>query len=226
MEIALKFFTEYFDYSDLAEHFSRFADNEVLVSSGDACFYSSPYEEERALVERSVSLRRAEFFSGRYYAREALRQAGCVSGPILRGEKGNPLWPRGVVGSITHDLQKVIAVVARDSGIGGIGIDLIMAPSSIESHLQPFIARDLELHALKSFSSSITPLALAFGLKEAVVKAVSPNIDRYLDLLDIYLSFEDGSLIARLPQFEVVLQCAIFKLKEGFVSFAVMKNYQ
>ena len=58
-------------------------------------------EEELALGD-AVEKRRREFMTGRACAREALAGLGFPDSPVGSGTKGEPLWPPGVVGSITH----------------------------------------------------------------------------------------------------------------------------
>jgi len=58
-----------------------------------------PLRDEEPLIARSVAKRRNEFITVRYCARLALGQLGVAAGPILKGEKGEPCWPDGVVGS-------------------------------------------------------------------------------------------------------------------------------
>ncbi|WP_374216235.1 4'-phosphopantetheinyl transferase, partial [Frankia sp. R82] len=57
---------------------------------------------EHEYVARAVPSRRAEFVTGRACARLALARLGVAPRPILRGPRGEPTWPRGIVGSITH----------------------------------------------------------------------------------------------------------------------------
>ena len=60
------------------------------------------YPGEAELVARAVDKRRREFCTVRHCARQALRQLGLPPAPVLRGERGEPRWPAGVVGSMTH----------------------------------------------------------------------------------------------------------------------------
>ena len=62
----------------------------------------APLPEEEPLIARSVAKRRNEFITVRYCARLALGELGVPPVPILKGEKGEPCWPDGVVGSLTH----------------------------------------------------------------------------------------------------------------------------
>ncbi len=62
----------------------------------------APLPEEEPLIARSVAKRRNEFVTVRYCARQALVDLGLQPVPILKGDKGEPCWPDGVVGSLTH----------------------------------------------------------------------------------------------------------------------------
>lgn len=61
-----------------------------------------PLPEEEPLIAKSVAKRRNEFITVRYCARQALSVLGIPEVPILKGDKGQPLWPDGIVGSMTH----------------------------------------------------------------------------------------------------------------------------
>src|SRR5260370_38715827 len=60
------------------------------------------FPEEAAVVEHAVDKRRREFTTGRVCARRALLNLGRPAAPLLPGAHGEPQWPAGVVGSITH----------------------------------------------------------------------------------------------------------------------------
>ncbi|HTQ34349.1 MAG TPA: hypothetical protein VMI30_09280 [Stellaceae bacterium] len=81
------------------------------------------FPEEAALVEGAVAPRLAEFVTTRHCARLALRRFDIADSPILRGPKREPLWPAGIVGSLTHCADYRAAAVARLSDILSIGID-------------------------------------------------------------------------------------------------------
>jgi 4'-phosphopantetheinyl transferase EntD len=81
------------------------------------------FPQEEALVARAVEKRRREFTTARACARAALLDLGLSPQPILSGERGAPLWPAGVVGSITHCDGYRACVVAHDAVWASIGID-------------------------------------------------------------------------------------------------------
>ena len=83
----------------------------------------TPMAEEEPLIERSVAKRRNEFITVRHCARIALGELGFPPVPILKGEKGEPCWPDGVVGSITHTAGYRGAVVGRAGAVRSLGVD-------------------------------------------------------------------------------------------------------
>src|SRR6201994_2037467 len=83
----------------------------------------SPMPEEEPLIERSVAKRRNEFSTVLYCARIALGELGFPPVPILKGDKGEPCWPDGVVGSLTHCEGFRGAVVGRRAEVRSVGID-------------------------------------------------------------------------------------------------------
>jgi 4'-phosphopantetheinyl transferase EntD len=60
------------------------------------------FPEEAMQLDGAVDSRLREFATGRSCARQALAGLGLAPAPILRGAKREPLWPAGIVGSITH----------------------------------------------------------------------------------------------------------------------------
>jgi 4'-phosphopantetheinyl transferase EntD len=80
--------------------------------------------EEEALASRAASAtRRAEFAAVRHCARTCLTRLGHGAVPILPGPSGEPLWPAGTRGSMTHCQGYAAAAVAPASLAHSIGID-------------------------------------------------------------------------------------------------------
>src|ERR1700751_317644 len=82
-----------------------------------------PLPEEEPLIARSVSKRRNEFVTVRHCARVALGELGIPPAPILKGDKGEPCWPDGVVGSLTHCTGYRGAVGGGAAAVRSGGID-------------------------------------------------------------------------------------------------------
>lgn len=79
--------------------------------------------EEEALVARAAPKRRRDFALGRACAHQALTALGHDDVVIGRNAGGVPLWPGGVVGSITHTCGYAAALVADARDFSGVGLD-------------------------------------------------------------------------------------------------------
>ncbi|QFS84590.1 4'-phosphopantetheinyl transferase Npt [Roseivivax sp. THAF40] len=79
---------------------------------------------EEAAVSRAVAGRRAEFAAGRQAARQALKALGYAPVAIPMAEDRAPVWPQGIVGSLSHCPAACIAVVAEAARIASLGVDI------------------------------------------------------------------------------------------------------
>ena len=75
-------------------------------------------------LARAVPKRRAEYLAGRYLARELLAPLGFADFTLLRGEDRAPQWPQGIAGAISHNADTALCAVHRESGLGGVGLDV------------------------------------------------------------------------------------------------------
>jgi 4'-phosphopantetheinyl transferase EntD len=99
-----------------------FPEGVVVVVATDPLAREPLHPDEAALAVRMGEARRREFALGRACARHALVRLG-VPGPVLRGPDRAPVWPQGVVGSLTHCDLLCAAAVARSGDIVAIGLD-------------------------------------------------------------------------------------------------------
>lgn len=147
------------------------------------------FAEEETAIARAVEKRRAEFATGRACARRALERLGLRAEPIPTGERGEPLWPAGVVGSITHCDGYRACAVAHAGDLVTIGVDAeLHAP--LPQGLIGDIARPEELPRLGELSRTEPGIhwdRLLFSAKESVYKAWFP-------LAEAWLGFEDATL--------------------------------
>jgi 4'-phosphopantetheinyl transferase EntD len=147
--------------------------------------------EERALVATAVEKRRHEFAAGRNCARRALARLGWPHFPVLSGPNREPLWPPGVLGSITHCHGYCAAVAApldELEGILAIGIDAeLNAP--LPRGTVDLVCRPSELRRLDKLRGVSIP-ALLFSAKESVYKAWFPVAGRWLGYQDAEIGFD------------------------------------
>lgn len=168
-----------------------------VAESRDLLASSAEYPQEAAAVVRAAPQRRDEFGTGRELARRALADLGLPAAPIPRGERGAPLWPDAVVGSIAHTEGYAVAAVAHAAALASLGIDVqpvvLLPPEAVMVVTSP-----AELERLTRAAGDLAAL-LAFVAKEAVFKAWWPLTGRELDFDDVALwADESGLLIAEL----------------------------
>ncbi len=152
------------------------------------------FAAEEALVARAVEKRRHEFAGGRDCAHRALAALGAEPGPILAGEKGEPQWPAGVVGAITHTAGYRGAAVARDAELAAVAIDA-ETHAPLPDGLLPDVARPEERARLAELSRAEPGVhwdRLLFSAKESVYKAWFPLAGRWLGFEDASLELDPG----------------------------------
>lgn len=144
---------------------------------------------EETLISKAVEKRRREFTTARHCARMALGELGIDPVPILRGERGMPLWPRQVVGSMTHCDGYRAAVVAYSMQVRSLGIDAephaalpdgVLDHTSVQAERDVLATRDDDLHWDR----------LLFSAKEATYKAWFPLTQRWLGFEDAHITFD------------------------------------
>ncbi|MEV0775332.1 4'-phosphopantetheinyl transferase superfamily protein [Streptomyces sp. NPDC050428] len=148
--------------------------------------------EEEPIVKSAVAKRRGEFTTARHCARQALTRLGAPAGAILTGERGAPLWPEGVVGSITHCEGYRAAVVARPAHITSIGVDAEPALPLPSGVLEAVALADEQV-AVKELLESAPDVRwdrLLFSAKESVYKAWYPLTRRFLEFEEARLVFD------------------------------------
>lgn len=168
------------------------ADVVSVETYGDA---DDLFPEEAALVARAVEKRRREFASARWCAHKALAELGCAAGPILAGAKHEPLWPEGVIGSLTHCDGYRAAAVARAGRLAAVGIDA-EPHSTLPDGVLEVVARPEEIPALAELRSRHPAThwdKVMFSAKESVYKAWFPLARRWLDFQDATVRFEPAA---------------------------------
>ncbi|TFG96118.1 MAG: 4'-phosphopantetheinyl transferase superfamily protein, partial [Myxococcales bacterium] len=117
---------------------------------------------------------------GRHCAREALRALGEDPVAVPRREDRQPLWPPGIVGSISHASGYCAAVVARASTCLGLGFD-VEEWGRMRPELWRRIATPPEIEWLRAQTGKAERWAtLLFSAKEAFYKAQYPRSAAFL----------------------------------------------
>lgn len=149
----------------------------------------APLPEEEPLIAKSVAKRRNEFITVRYCARQALVDLGMEPVPILKGDKGEPCWPDGVVGSLTHCEGFRGAAIGLRAQVRSLGIDA--EPHDVlPNGVLDAISLPIERHELGAMPGGVHWDRVLFCAKEATYKAWYPLTHRWLGFEDAHITFD------------------------------------
>lgn len=193
------------------------------------------FPEEEELVARSVPKRRNDFTTARACARRAMRPLGLEPVAVLHGRRGMPLWPDGIVGSLTHCDGYRAAALARAADVLSLGIDA-EPHAPLPEGVGELVVRPSE-RARFTTAAGIHWDRLVFSAKESVFKTWYPLTLTELDFDEADLTFhregEDrpgdgaagGTFTARLlrtdPAVPPVLD-GTWRVEDGIVATAVL----
>ncbi|WP_395305629.1 enterobactin synthase subunit EntD [Enterobacter sp. ECC-019] len=140
----------------------------------DADLFWLPHHAQLADAGRK---RKAEHLAGRIAAAHALPDR-TVPGI---GPSGEPLWPEGVSGSITHCGTQAMALAVRHpDALVGIDCEAIL-PDPEAREIQDGIVDAQEAICLKRSGYPFAlALTLAFSAKESLFKALYPRVKIYM----------------------------------------------
>lgn len=153
------------------------------------------HPQEEILVAKAGPKRRRDFALGRACARAALAALGQEDVVVGRSENGAPLWPAGVLGSITHTSGYAAALVAGAQHAGGLGIDAERV-GGVTQDLWPRLFDAAECDYLSDVGAGQQQVfaTLFFSAKEAVYKASGTQSG--LAFRAIHITPEEGGFTA------------------------------
>ncbi len=171
----------------------------VAVEAVDDIPGEPPFPGEEALIAGAAEGRRREFVTARRCARRALAGLGRPATAILSGPRREPLWPAGIVGSITHCPGYRAAAVARAADLAGLGIDAEPhgpLPDGVAEQVILAAERD-RLARLTAGHPGIHWDRVLFSAKESVYKVWYPLTGRWLGFEEAHLSFDPAASVFR-----------------------------
>ncbi|MFJ9637724.1 4'-phosphopantetheinyl transferase [Streptomyces sp. NPDC101178] len=196
------------------------------------------FPEEEELIARSVTKRRNDFATARACARRAMRPLGLEPVAVLHGKRGMPLWPDGIVGSITHCDGYRAAALARAADVLSLGVDA-EPHAPLPEGVGELVVRPSERERFAEKAGEAGGVhwdRLLFSAKESVFKTWYPLTLTELDFDEADLTFhrEDdlagggaagGTFTARLlrtdPAVPPVLD-GTWRVEDGIVATAVL----
>lgn len=173
-------------------------------------------------IRASVFERQLAYIAGRLSAEYGLAQLG-VHAPVGRGPDGVPLWPSGVLASITHTADLACAACSRHPLLKGLGIDSERHLGAAElAGILPIFASQAEQGLLRSQPAPDLAATVLFSAKEAAYKAIHHRIGRFIDFHELEmtrLNGQTGTLTLR-PAPNTDLHRHLAQLQASFVTDA------
>lgn len=150
------------------------------------------FPEEQAAVRRAVGKRQREFATARACAHAALERLDLPQHAVPVGPRGEPRWPPGVVGSITHCDGYRACAVGRLADVLTIGIDAEPCAPLPDGVLDDIAGPEEKrsLHELARTLPEVSWDRLLFSAKEAVYKAWFPLAQRWLGFDDALVTIQ------------------------------------
>jgi 4'-phosphopantetheinyl transferase EntD len=140
---------------------------------------------ERAHAATLSGVRHREFVTGRTAMHELFEDDVA----ILADDRGAPILPARLSGSISHKGARAAAIVAP-SEHGHVGIDL-------ERAIAPRMNIARRILTPREPQVSGVELTRVFAIKEAIYKAVDPIVRRFVGFQEVELL--DGRVVTQLP---------------------------
>lgn len=134
------------------------------------------YPEELMQTKQMGTKRMQAFATGRLLARSVLTDFGVQRWPLLADRESCPIWPSGLIGSVTHTGKLCAVAVGSVVAVTSIGIDAEQVPR-MHSKLWPSLFTAEEQAYLKTITSAAQQQAWAtcfFSAKEAFFKYQFP----------------------------------------------------
>jgi 4'-phosphopantetheinyl transferase EntD len=171
-----------------------------IISHGDEL---ALLPDEMASLSFPAIERRRASGAARRVARELMYSMGFASLPILKSTSGAPIWPAGVVGSMSHDDQIAVAAVGLRCDLDAVGID-IEPVAPLSQDMLELIATPRERRAI---ADNLLGAKILFAIKEAVYKASYLLDNEFLDFHDIEVDLADRFATTRAGHTVVLHWC-------------------
>jgi enterobactin synthetase component D len=152
------------------------------------------------VVGHAVLRRRSEYVAGRRCAARAL-EMHLTSGPLDLNIVGRrldrtPIWPHGIVGSITHTEGYAAAAVGGCDRVRSIGIDsevILVGEHALE--IGQTIGRETEIERITSIFQGYADsgMTVLFSAKESFFKCLFPLVYKHFSFLDVHLVDADAT---------------------------------
>lgn len=146
--------------------------------------------------EQASVARKREHVVGRRCAITALALLGVPGvSELATHPSGAAHWPSGYIGSISHCAEVAIALVARDSELAAIGVDVErIAYNSLARGIAGLVVSERERRLISGVTAELDrQTTLSWSAKEAAFKALSSRLVSPPELLELQVVDSDSS---------------------------------
>ncbi len=155
-------------------------------------------------LNSAVVKRRAEYLAGRALAQSGLLLMGRKPELITTGPNREPIWPNGIVGSITHSKGRCAVILSENTDLLiGIDVEDIASGSALDSIFHVTLQPD-ETNLIRAQEKLPKDMlaTLVFSAKETLYKALFPFVQRFFgfDYAELIELPEKNSLRLRLTK--------------------------
>ena len=162
--------------ASLADTARQLLPKSVGVATSDPRIQSGGVLPAEAVAMAAMTpKRRREFTAGRLAARGAMAEVGHFGHPVPMDADRAPIWPQGLVGSISHTTSSAIALAADNSNFRSLAVDL-----EPDAPLDPALFEEiLTEHEIRFLQTCRTEMRgrlarLFFSAKECAYKCQYP----------------------------------------------------
>ncbi|MCB9571084.1 MAG: 4'-phosphopantetheinyl transferase superfamily protein [Kofleriaceae bacterium] len=171
-------------------------------------------------------VRRRDWVAGAARARRSPGRRRCAW-PLLADDRGAPVLPAGVLGSVSHKAGLAVALATGDGAAAGwrVGVD-VEAVTGARVDISRRILTDAELAEVAGLDGEARAraVALRFSIKEAVYKAIDPFVRRYVGFREVAVWPGGGAVAAGVATVDsalpVVVEAAWIELGDLWICSA------
>lgn len=137
-----------------------------------------------ATVKCSTGKRRAEYFAGRYLAKQCLTEMGIQQFNVFSDSNRCPIWPEHLLGSISHSNDSAVCIVAKKKDYVAVGVDTEnwVVQANAAEELGNVVLDQRERWLVNTMSEGLDKyFTHIFSAKESIFKALYPAVGRYFN---------------------------------------------
>lgn len=133
-----------------------------------------------------------QFSHGRWCAHAILESLGHAGTGVPVGPSRAPVWPAGIVGSISHTHDWAAAAAAPVAVAGGLGLDIEEA-APLPAELTEIVCTAQERRWLERQAQPGDLAKLVFCAKESLFKCLWPELRTFIDFQRVQIELDSSS---------------------------------